>query len=267
MNRLWRNLRGVAGCGFTRRQLFGDGEMPGKQLMRLLLWLLAIAGPLVGLNACGGGSSPANQTNPDFQITATALSPATLPAGGSATSTVTITAVGGFNGTVTLACSGLPSTASCSFNPASVAGSGTSQLTVSTSGTIMPGSYSFSAQGTSGSISHDAPVTLVVQSKNPDFQITATALSPATLPAGGSATSTVTITAVGGFNGTVTLACSGLPSTASCSFNPASVAGSGTSQLTLSTSGTIMPGSYSFSVQGTSGSISHDAPVTLVVQS
>ena len=151
--------------GFYEATVVRGTEMHGKQLMRLLLWLLAIAGPLVGLNACGGGSSPATQTNPDFQITATALSPAKLTVGGSATSTVTITAVGGFNGTVTLACSGLPSTATCSFSPASVAGSGTSQLTLSTSGTITPGSYSFSAQGTSGSISHDAPVTLGVQSK------------------------------------------------------------------------------------------------------
>jgi len=139
--------------------------MAWRHFMRLLLWLVSIAGLLVGLNACGGGSSPVNQTSPDFQLSAGALSPATVPAGGSASSTVTITAVGGFNGAVTLACSGLPSTASCAFNPASVAGSGTSQLTVSTSGAITPGNYSFSAQGTSGSINHGTPLNLVVQSK------------------------------------------------------------------------------------------------------
>ena len=72
----------------------------------------------------------------DFQLTATALSPASIAAGGSATSTITITSVGGFNSAVALSCSISPTVShppACSFNPASVAnGSGTSTLTVGT---------------------------------------------------------------------------------------------------------------------------------------
>lgn len=72
----------------------------------------------------------------DFSIGATPLSPATILAGGSSTSTITITSVNGFNGAVNLSCaiaSGATSPPSCSFNPSSLAkGSGSATLTVST---------------------------------------------------------------------------------------------------------------------------------------
>jgi phospholipase C len=136
---------------------------PGAILFSGLL--LCISGLLLaGLNACGGGPS-SNQASPDFQISATALSPATVTVGNPATSAVTITVVGGFSGTVTLACSGLPSGAGCSFNPASLSGPGTSQLTVSTSVATAPGSYLLAVQGSSGSAGHTANLDLAVQSK------------------------------------------------------------------------------------------------------
>ncbi len=73
----------------------------------------------------------------DFTITASAFSPATVAAGGAATSTITISPLNGFNGAVSLSCSGIAPRATpaptCSFSPNSVAnGSGTSTLTVST---------------------------------------------------------------------------------------------------------------------------------------
>jgi phospholipase C len=134
--------------------------MAWRHSMRLLPGLLSIAGLLLGLNACGGGSSP----SPNFQISAAALSPATVNPGKPATSTVTVTAMAGFSGAVALACSGLPSGASCAFVPASVAGSGTSQLTISTSGTTTPGSYPVAVQGSSGSTDQSAQLSLIVQS-------------------------------------------------------------------------------------------------------
>ena len=126
------------------------------------VWILFVAALLGCLDACGGGSS---QTNPNFQISAAALSPAAVTAGGSATSAITVAAMGGSTSTVTLACSGLPSGAACSFVPGSLAGSGSSQLTVNTSRATTPGSYKFAVQGTSGSTNNSAPLTLAVQSK------------------------------------------------------------------------------------------------------
>ncbi len=74
--------------------------------------------------------------SPDFRITGSALSPATIAAGGSATSTITITAMSGFDGTLSLSCSSIvPAVtppATCAFTPGSVTGSGTSRLTIRT---------------------------------------------------------------------------------------------------------------------------------------
>jgi FG-GAP-like repeat len=82
------------------------------------------------LNISSGGAQ-------DFNIGATALSPSTISPGESSTSTITITAMGGFNGSVSLSCGAIvPAVTplpSCSFNPSSVAnGSGTATLLVST---------------------------------------------------------------------------------------------------------------------------------------
>ena len=72
----------------------------------------------------------------DFTITATALSPAMVAPGGSATSNITLTGMNGFSGTVTLSCSSISPVVSpaptCTFSPASITGSGKSTLTVRT---------------------------------------------------------------------------------------------------------------------------------------
>jgi hypothetical protein len=72
----------------------------------------------------------------DFTIAAGALTPATVTAGTPSTSTITIAALNGFTGAVALTCSVAPVVTrgpTCAFNPASVTnGAGTSVLTVST---------------------------------------------------------------------------------------------------------------------------------------
>ena len=180
---------------------------------------------------------------PDFSVAATALAPASVAAGSSATSTVTIGALSGFTGTVTLSCSNVnPAVTNgptCSFNPTSVAGAGPSALTVSTTASTPANTYTFTVTGISGALAHSATVTLTVTgTATPDFTLSATALSPASISAGASATSTVTITPTNGFTGTVTFACGVTPALTSppaCSFNPTTVAGSGMSTLTVST--------------------------------
>jgi Bacterial Ig-like domain (group 3)/FG-GAP-like repeat/FG-GAP repeat len=82
---------------------------------------------------------------PAFTIAASALSPASVAAGTSSTSTITITPVGGLNpASVTLTCSSiLPATSpapACSFSTITVSGGiGTSTLTVSTTAPAAPG--------------------------------------------------------------------------------------------------------------------------------
>ena len=169
----------------------------------------------------------------------------------------------GFTGTVGLSATGLPSGAGGTFSPTTVTGSGSSTLTVATNGTLSPGNYPFVITGTSGPLSHSVNATLVVNAPG-DFTVSATPTSR-TIAAGASTTYSVTVASVNGFNGTVGLSATGLPSGASGSFSPATVAGSGTSTLTIVTNATLRAGTYPLVITGTSGSVSHSINVTLVV--
>jgi subtilase family serine protease len=209
-----------------------------------------------GLGAFNGTAGP--PPPPDFTV-GVAPSSSTVTQGSSATYTVTVGASGGFSGTVNLSQSGLPNG---TFAPSSVTGSGSSTLSVNTSA-ISPGSYPFTITGTSGSTTHSTQATLVVQSApQADFTI---GVSPGstTVTQGTNATYTVTIGAVNGFSGAVSLSQSGLPNG---TFSPSSINGSGSSTLTVTTSA-IAPGSYPFTITGTSGTTTHSTQATLVVQS
>jgi len=197
----------------------------------------------------------------DFALSATPSSQSVLP-GGSTSYTATVSALAGFGGTVTLGVTGLPSGATASFAPASVTGSGSSTLSVSTSGTTPPGSYPLTITGTSGSLSRTVNVTLVVTG---DFSISATP-SSVTVQRGGNASYTVTIAAGAGFTGTVTLSASGLPRAATARFAPSSVVNAGTSVLTVDTKKNVVRGTYLLIVTGTSGNRVHSTSVTMVVQ-
>jgi PKD repeat protein len=214
-----------------------------------------------------GGLSSTTQTRTitvaDFSLSATPSS-MTVASGGNADYTATVTPAFGFNGTVTFSVTGLPSGASASFTPASVVGSGTTTMTVTTLATTLAGTYPLTIRGTSGSVTRTAAVTLVVTPVG-DFTI---AVSPAsaTVNNGNNATYTVTIAAVAGFNGTVSLTTGTLPKFVSASFSPATVNQSGTSVLTLSTKKQTKNVSATITVRGTSGTLVHSFNITLVVQ-
>jgi thermitase len=96
-----------------------------------------------------------------------------------------------------------------------------------------------------------------------DFSLGASP-SSRTVITGGSTSYTVSVSGTNGFNGSVNLSLSGLPAGASGSFSgPASPGSSST--LSVS-SGTAAAGTYSFTITGTFGSLSHQTSATLVVQ-
>ncbi|HEY6970225.1 MAG TPA: hypothetical protein VJA94_13545 [Candidatus Angelobacter sp.] len=201
----------------------------------------------------------------DFSISAAPAS-ATVTAGNGTSYTATVTGSGGFTGNVTFSASGLPAGASASFNPTSVTGSGSSTMSVTTSTTTPAGTYTLTITGTSGSLVHSTTVTLVVNpAPVPDFTISA---SPATLTVSrnSSGSYTVTVSAVNGFNGTVSLSVSGLGSRVSATFNPSSVTGSGTSTLTVTVNRKATVGNRTLTITGTSGSLTHSTNVTLTIQ-
>ena len=108
---------------------------------------LCIAVLTFGTSACGGGSSGASGP-PIYTLGASVLNPGSTTAGKASRSTITLTPVNGYTGSVKLTCgtiNGGMQAPSCSFNPASVmitgANSGTSTLTVSSSINTPGGGY------------------------------------------------------------------------------------------------------------------------------
>ncbi|MGH9786350.1 MAG: hypothetical protein ACRD88_19450 [Terriglobia bacterium] len=99
----------------------------------------------------------------------------------------------------------------------------------------------------------------------PDFWIGLPSGVPS-VPAGSSLEMTTTVAATGGFVGEVAFGISGLPNGSGAVFSPPSVGGQGPSALVIGTSSSLtMPGSYTPTVTGDSGSLSHSATATFVV--
>ena len=217
-----------------------------------------------GVGAFGAGSSGPPPAQ-DFSLASTPAAQ-TVIAGTGTSYTIGVSRTGGFPGTVALSLAGLPTGASSAFAPVQVDSSTpSSNLTVSTTAGVTPGSYLLTVTGTSGSVTHTATVTLVVQPATAsDFAV---GVSPASqsVTAGGATTYAVSLTRTGGFSAGVDLATSGLPGGVSASFSPSSVSGA-SSTLTLTTGALTAAGSYPFTITGTSGALVRSATATLVVQ-
>ncbi|MGA9388547.1 MAG: MG2 domain-containing protein [Candidatus Bathyarchaeia archaeon] len=103
-------------------------------------------------------------TTPDFSISASP-SALTIKAGASGNSTMTVTSLNGFDGTVTLVATA-PTGWSASAIPSSLAvssgGSASSTLTITVLSTTAAGTYTVTVTGTSGSLNHSATVTVSV---------------------------------------------------------------------------------------------------------
>jgi hypothetical protein len=204
-------------------------------------------------------------TTPDFSIAASPASQTVIQGAGTSYTT-TVTALNGFTGTVDLSVVGLPAGATATFTPASVATSGTSTLAVSTLATTPAATYTLTITGTSGALTHSATVTLVVGTPPPpDFSISATPSSQ-TVVRPASTTYTVTVGALNGFTGVVSLSVTNLPRNSTASFSPTSITGSGTSTLTINTASNTRTGTRTLTITGTSGTLTHSTTVNLAVQ-
>jgi endoglucanase len=199
-------------------------------------------------------------TTPGFTL-APSASALAITQGKTATDTITVTDVGGFTGSVTLAATGLPTGVTVAYgtNPTT----STSVLTFTASATATTGTATVTITGTSGSTTATTSFTLTVSSAS-GFPLAAspTALS---VTQGSTATDTITVTDVGGFTGSVTLAASGLPSGVTAAFgtNPAT----STSVLTLTASSTATTGTSTVTITGTSGSTTATTTISLTVTS
>ena len=206
---------------------------------------------------------------PSFTLSDSPSSLTITQGGAGGTSTITVTDVNGFSGSVTLAASGLPSGVTAVFgtNPTT----GTSVLTLTASATATTGTATVTITGTSGSLVATTTLALTVNAAaTPNFTIGA---SPASLTVkqGSNGTSTITITSQNSFSSATTLTATGLPTgvTAAFSTNPVTppANGTATSVLTLTASATATTGTATVTVTGTSGSLNHSATIALTVSS
>lgn len=176
-------------------------------------------------------------TTASFTLSASPAS-VTVVQGSNATSTITVTNVGGFSGTVTLAASGLPSGVTSSFAAGSQTGTQVLTLMAGASAAVTSTPVTVTITGTSGSVSATTTIALTVTA--PPFGPGSGATTSITVTPGATTGNTGTISVVGanGFSGTVNLSCAVTTSMTSvndmptCSLNPTSVTLSGTTAQT-----------------------------------
>jgi len=104
--------------------------------------------------------------SPDFSISVTPSS-RTITQGGSTTYTVILIALNGFNSSVSLSATGLPTGAVYSFNPPSLVPTNSSTLTISTSSSTPVYSYTITINASCGGRTRTTLVALNVQSITP----------------------------------------------------------------------------------------------------
>ena len=189
---------------------------------------------------------------PDFGVFTVAPGSETVVRGGSASYTVSVEAVNGFDAAVTLSAGGVPAGVTASFSPGSLSspytGSSTLRLTVGSGASA--GTSTVTVTGTGGGLDDAAAVDLTVW----DFAITATP-SSRTVVRGGRSTHIVRVVPENGFDAAVTLSAGGVPAGVTASFSPGSLSspytGSSTLRLTVGAGASL--GTSTVTVTGTGG--------------
>jgi sugar lactone lactonase YvrE len=196
---------------------------------------------------------------PTFTLSSSVYS-ASIVQGASLQSTITVTPLTGFSGSVSLAASGLSSGLTASFSPNPT--TGTSVLTLTASNSAAIASPTVIITGTDGTPTAITEIYITIVAASPGFSLGA-APSSLTIAQGASGTSTISVTDQGGFTGSASLAASGLPGGVTASFTPNPT--TGTSALTLTASSSVATGTYNLTVTGTSGTLTATTNVVLTI--
>ncbi|MGO9588892.1 MAG: beta strand repeat-containing protein [Candidatus Acidiferrales bacterium] len=205
-------------------------------------------------------------SNADFTGKIAPTTAAVVP-GARASYTASVIPLNGFTGNVTVSVSGLPSGATAQVTPSVVMhGSGSASLLINTTASTPLGSYVLTVTGTCGTLVHSTSIQLNVNATPGDFGATINPTSD-TIAVGGFASYSINLFPINGFTGNVALSVTGVPAGASAGFNPGNViaGGSGSATLTVTTTSSVTPGTYTLYVTGTSGSITHTAGITLII--
>src|SRR6267143_169364 len=134
-------------------------------------------------------------------------------------------------------------------------------------GTATQATHSYASSGTftikattTDNSGNTASATYTMTLPQPDFGVSAS--SPSSTSAGQSATSSITITTIAGFAGTVNLSVTTQPSGPTCSTSPSTITQSGTATVSCSST---TPGTSTATVTGTSGSTTRQSTFTMTV--
>jgi hypothetical protein len=272
-----RPFKSLAQHGLTGRQFSPRlrRPLPAWSLLVMLLFGagLGFYASTIFSEVAGTGQS----TAPDFTLGTNPVS-ITASQGSLASLTVSLASLNSFAGSVNLNYSLSPgiTNITIALNPNSVSlltGTGASTLTVSVPATAPLSTYTIIIAGSSGRLSHNVTSILrVVPPPSPDFSITA---APSSINAtrGSATSSTITLTSIGGFAGTVNLSMSISPSNGgspTLTLNPNRVTllsgGTGNAVLTINTNSGTLPGVYTIVVLGVSGTLANSVSITLTVQ-
>src|SRR5207249_2778881 len=176
----------------------------------------------------------------DFSLSAPAITTLATVAG---TSTVTVTPINGFSGTVTFSAGTVPAGCNASFTGA--------VLSVTCTTGVAP--FSVAVTGTTGTGSSTLSRTTTVPVTVQDFSLSAPAITTLATVTG---TSTVTVAPINGFTGTISFSAGTVPAGCSASFTGA--------VLSVTCATGVAP--FSVTITGTSGALSRTTTVLVTVQ-
>jgi uncharacterized membrane protein len=194
-------------------------------------------------------------------------SPASLTAtagGASISSTVNVSPLNSFKGTVSLAVTGVPAEVTAALNESTASAGSSVTLTATAGATAKPGTYPLTITGTSGITKNSATVELIIPS--PSFSLAASAKSVTLLVGQDGWNLPVNISEMNasGLEKPVSLSVSGVPANVKSAFTSVNATTQG---LTFNVGSTAVPGTYAIKVSGTSGSITSTTTVALVIPS
>jgi hypothetical protein len=198
--------------------------------------------PIMIMTGCGGGGSyTPPPPPPDFSLSVSPTSQS-VTGGTSAAVSLSATGINGFVSQVSVQVSGLPAGVTISPSNITLVPGTPQQVTFTAAANVAATSANLSFTGTSGSLSHAAPLALTVVAA-PDFSLSVTPVTPV-FDAGDSISASLSATALNGFNSPISVQVTGMP--AGVTASPAS--------FTLTTA---TPQQITFTAAATAASISN----------
>jgi len=231
----------------------------GKPLSRQSFWHGVLLAVSVGLWLA---SPAAAKTAPGFNLSLPSKSVTLLVGGSPASSTVAVSEVDGFSGSVTFSVSGVPKGVTHSFSAAS--SSSKTTLTLKPGASAVPGIYKLIVTGTSGALTSSSTIALTIP--QPSFSLASSPSALTVLAGGTGATSVLSVVSEVGLSGSVvSLAISGAPAGVAVTMNWPSVAPGASVRLTATASATATPGTYPIQITGTSGNATNTTTIAVTI--